>query len=462
VEDALQTEADGSTASGRAASSRRRGRRRGVEIRPGSVKQARLEAGLSLGQVAQQDISRTAIYFVETGKAKPSIETLRLIATRTNKPLDYFLGETSAAEGELAVAEVERLVVVGENAEAVAAGEALLAKSPTARVTALARFWMSNALIRLARPAEGRAQVSAARVYFEQAGDVLMVAECLGWEAGAAQMMQDRTALGLAEEALARCRALEPVPHATEARLLSILGHVLIARHEYRKAIAAYEQSLELDADTPDLRRLAYIHGNLMLAYSELGDYTQAGRHAHRSMALAETLRDHVSLMWGENNLGLLLYKQGDLTGALRHAENALRMNDELGVDSGRAAILMTMAELELARSNYYAANRWAAAAVEQAQRMDEATNVGEAHVWLGRVAAAKGDEPAADAEFGVAFQIFESVDASDWLARGHCVYAEILEARGELAAANRHLRSAMVALGMPSAVVHNMRVAIA
>src|SRR5690348_18141389 len=99
----------GSSEHGSAPSSRRRGRRRGVEIRPGSVKQARLEAGLSLGQVAQQDISRTAIYFVETGKAKPSIETLRLIASRTNKPLDYFLGETSAVDGELAVAEVERL-----------------------------------------------------------------------------------------------------------------------------------------------------------------------------------------------------------------------------------------------------------------------------------------------------------------------------------------------------------------
>src|SRR5579859_6009325 len=69
----------------------RRGRRRGVEVKPGTVKQARLESGLSLAQVARGDISRTAIYFVETGKAKPSIETLRLIAERTGKPLDYFL-----------------------------------------------------------------------------------------------------------------------------------------------------------------------------------------------------------------------------------------------------------------------------------------------------------------------------------------------------------------------------------
>src|SRR5450759_2068405 len=71
----------------------RRGRRRGVEIKPGTVKQARFEAGLSLAQVAGGEISRTAIYFVETGKAKPSIETLKLIAERTGRPLDYFLSK---------------------------------------------------------------------------------------------------------------------------------------------------------------------------------------------------------------------------------------------------------------------------------------------------------------------------------------------------------------------------------
>src|SRR6195256_5972955 len=90
----------------------RRGRRRGVEIKPGTVKQARLEAGLSLGQVARGDISRTAIYFVETGKAKPSMETLQLIAERTGRPLDYFLASPQSEEPRPAAAltEIEQLI----------------------------------------------------------------------------------------------------------------------------------------------------------------------------------------------------------------------------------------------------------------------------------------------------------------------------------------------------------------
>src|ERR1700687_3830627 len=106
----------------------RRGRRRGVEIKPGTVKQARFEAGLSLAQVAGGEISRTAIYFVETGKAKPSLETLKLIAERTGRPLDYFLSRPSTMEPRSAAgtAEIERLITTGDPHGALALGKELL------------------------------------------------------------------------------------------------------------------------------------------------------------------------------------------------------------------------------------------------------------------------------------------------------------------------------------------------
>jgi len=55
--------------------SRYKGRRRGVAIREGSVRQARLEASLSLAQVAAGEVSRTAIHLIEYGRVKPSIES---------------------------------------------------------------------------------------------------------------------------------------------------------------------------------------------------------------------------------------------------------------------------------------------------------------------------------------------------------------------------------------------------
>src|SRR3977135_2435478 len=113
------------------ATSGRRGRRRGVEIKPGTVKQARAEAGLSLAQVAGDAISRTAIYFVETGKAKPSLETLKLISERTGRPLDYFLVKPIKEDLPFPVAltEIERLLVTGDNVGVAALGEGALGQN---------------------------------------------------------------------------------------------------------------------------------------------------------------------------------------------------------------------------------------------------------------------------------------------------------------------------------------------
>ena len=69
----------------------RRGRRKGVTVREGSVAEARREAGLSLADVARGKVSRTAIHLIEKGRALPSQETLEHIAARTHKPLTFFL-----------------------------------------------------------------------------------------------------------------------------------------------------------------------------------------------------------------------------------------------------------------------------------------------------------------------------------------------------------------------------------
>jgi len=70
---------------------KRRGRRKGVVVREGSVAQARREAGLTLAEVAKGEVSRTAIHLVEKGLARPSLETLKRIARQTGKPMSFFL-----------------------------------------------------------------------------------------------------------------------------------------------------------------------------------------------------------------------------------------------------------------------------------------------------------------------------------------------------------------------------------
>ena len=62
---------------------------------PSRVRQARLAAGLSLAQVAGDDVSRTFIHLIEQGRSRPSKAVLALIARRIGKPLAYFTAKSS-------------------------------------------------------------------------------------------------------------------------------------------------------------------------------------------------------------------------------------------------------------------------------------------------------------------------------------------------------------------------------
>lgn len=62
---------------------------------PLRVRRARQDAGLTLAQLADGRVSRTAIHLIEKGRSRPSPETLAHIASRTGKPVSYFVGASS-------------------------------------------------------------------------------------------------------------------------------------------------------------------------------------------------------------------------------------------------------------------------------------------------------------------------------------------------------------------------------
>lgn len=61
------------------------------------IKFARLEAKLTQMELAQKTaLSRSYIGDIEKDRYNPSISTLELIAKATNKPVDFFVGESSS------------------------------------------------------------------------------------------------------------------------------------------------------------------------------------------------------------------------------------------------------------------------------------------------------------------------------------------------------------------------------
>lgn len=74
------------------------------------LRQARLEAGLSQRQLCGDEITRNMLSQIENGSARPSMETLRYLATRLGKPMGYFLEEQAASSPNQAVMERARSI----------------------------------------------------------------------------------------------------------------------------------------------------------------------------------------------------------------------------------------------------------------------------------------------------------------------------------------------------------------
>src|SRR6476661_1720556 len=180
----------------------------GVTLRPGAVKQARQESGLSLAQVGKGHVTAPAIYLVETGRTRPSLPTLEHIARRTGKPVEFFLADPGGTTdtSQTALADLEALVGDGQYTQAIALGESMLDLGTSAHRLGRIRYFVAMAYIQLGQTEPAEALLAQAHAHFEAINDGVMLAECMGAEASLAYLNQRPDALELAEKALAVCR----------------------------------------------------------------------------------------------------------------------------------------------------------------------------------------------------------------------------------------------------------------
>lgn len=416
---------------------RKRPRLKGVDVRPGSVKQARLEAGMSLAQVAGADITRAAIHLIENARSRPSMPTLELIARRTGRPLSFFLPEPSSVPGGTPVAlsrldEIEGLAAREDFRGVIAVAEPRLEELNDAWTEARLRFHVGGAHTRLMETEQARPHLRRARELFESLGDRWMVVECMDRQAVAMLLEQNPGSLELAEEALRECRRLDPVPVPTEARILSHIGGMHVARHDWARAIESYREALEVAGGLRDLNRLAQMYEGLSVAYRALGSPARAAEYAHKAIAIHSLMRDQASLSRAHGQLGVVLMHQGDLESAERHLRDAISLRQAMGIDRGVAGNLISLGELELARGDRGAAEALIKEGMETADRLGERLSLAAGHQALGQLAAQLGDRERTDREFTAAVALLKELRVDERLVEAYSAHAEILERRGD------------------------------
>ncbi len=401
-----------------------------------------------MSQVAGSEVTRQAIFLIEAGKTRPSMRTLELIAERTGKPTNYFMRpqeDVGAAPmlNAFHIADLEAFCLQRRFDEAIALGGQVLGERLPARAEAHVRQYVGHALVQSSRPDEALEHLRRASALIDAETDPWLAIECADWEACALYLKEDERALSVAEHALRLCRSTQPRLPGTEARILEHLASIHVKNHNFDRAIAYYEEALQVAGSVRDLSRIGRTYHGLSIAYQERGDIGRAVEFTHKALALYILEHDGALLARGENELGLLLLRQGKMARAEHAFQAAIGHFDESGTEHGKSHVFLSLAELQLQTGRLDEAGETVRQAIDLASRLDEKLALSTAHQLLGQVYEREGKHRLADREFAAAIRLLDGKGTAQRLAESHAAFAEVLEARGQAAQARKHWKQA-------------------
>ena len=253
------------------------------------IKEARLELGLSQRQLCGDTITRNMLSLIENGSAKPSMDTLRILATRLQKPIGYFLEE------EIQVSANQNLIL---KARAAAPEEVLRLlkeyRSPDPLFDP--EYYLLTALscMALAEQAIEENRLRLAKSYLEQAAAAgsntpyysssletrrLLLCHKAGIAAAAelAKQLPDNTEelllrarAALEEHNAVRCAALLDAVDTRTAQWYFLRGEASLRLGQYAKASEYYQKAGDSKI----------VYARLEQCYKELEDYKKAYEYA--------------------------------------------------------------------------------------------------------------------------------------------------------------------------------------
>lgn len=247
------------------------------------IKQARLEAGLSQRQLCGDTITRNMLSLIESGRARPGMDTLQVLAARLGKPVGWLLEETEVLPAqEAAMDRARQAYIAGAFRQAVRELEGTAGEEG-----ALLRYL---GLMALAEQALKEEKTLYARELLDQAESGAGMYDCYALQVyrlflqARAGNRQAAKALGQVTDELLLLRAESLAPEQAAKALDAV-----VSRDEmwyYRRGRAALEMGQYPQA-------AEYLHRAekameetcaplLEVCYREMGDYKMAYAYACR------------------------------------------------------------------------------------------------------------------------------------------------------------------------------------
>jgi len=259
------------------------------------LRQARLDAGLSQRQLCGEEITRNMLSQIENGSARPSMDTLRYLASQLGKPISYFLEEDAVLSGNQSVMEQARscfrqgahadaLAILGDYSapDPVFDAEANLIKYLS--LLALAEDAIEENRLPYAGQLLARAEVAGNATPYvtgalRQKGLLLLARVQPQVKKHILAQMDDEALLLRAEAALESedftlCRSLLTAANSQSSRWCFLMGEAAFGLENYPEAAEFYRQAEEA---FPSL-----VVPRLEQCYLQMNDYKMAYQYARK------------------------------------------------------------------------------------------------------------------------------------------------------------------------------------
>ena len=410
------------------------------------IRQARQELGLSLAAVAGDDFSRAFLNQVELGRAQPSTQTLRVVALRLQKPIEYFLedpGDSTAAL-ELALAEAEIGMHQGDAARAESLMTRILARPIPVELRTRAQLTLATAQLRQGRAQDALPLLEEAIAAAERAQWHQLLVELYDRLGSAYYLLRRAHTAGQWFDKAFECyRTAGLTDPVLRARILGHRANLHYVAGQPAEAIAAYESAIAAAEQVLDMPALAGIYEGLAVSLQQTGQYARALSYAQKGLRIFETLRDVRMAGQLRLNMGEMLLQQGRIAEAERLFSEGADHLRRIGETELLPLLVVGMAESALERKDLHRASDLIEEAIDLEVRSSDPIATVAVHRVAGRIAHARQRREPAHRHFERALEVAATVDSPDLRARVTYDFARALEEDGDAAQAALRFRQA-------------------
>jgi tetratricopeptide (TPR) repeat protein len=394
------------------------------------VRRLRNAHGLTQTELAEARVSKEYISQIETGKARPTSQTLEWLAERLGVDTYYLVDGVSDAEHrdhEAVVSQAEEAVLEKRYGDAVdlVCGLGRAPSSPELHLRALFTESWARMYLGELKPALDRLERARTVAAGEAFGDVhraevLYRIACCRYKLNhVEQALADFSAgLELADRSGESCDRLR-------ANILQWRSRCYRRHRDWEAAREDIERALELAEAANDEETVAHTHFQASLVAERNGSWAQARMYSERAKELYEAVDDPVNVGRLLNNLGILNFLLGHKEQAVEQLKEAFRIALEVGDRADSAQAVSSLADVHLRSGELELAERQARHAIEMLdRRVDYLSETGMATIVLGRALMGQGRLDEAEQAFADAETSFEQLSsvshtALAWTARG-------------------------------------------